>query len=140
MHQGGSVAVAIVPWTLLMLFNTCWLRYFYNCMCMEFGVSLRLLWHVPGSQRRLLAVMDLTLQFQIPSLLGTVCLNILWAHVKSIVKTFMHMNFNPIIPMNFNTHLGLVIVWLSWVFLPGFAGFQSLLKFILNFNPYLNHS
>ena len=70
--SGGSVAVAIVPWTLLMLFNACWLRYFYNCMCVEFGVSLRLLWHVPGSQRRLLAVMELTLQFQIPSLLGTV--------------------------------------------------------------------
>ena len=73
---------------------------------MEFGVSLRLLWHVPGSQRRLLAVMDLTLQFQIPSLLGTVCLNILWAHVKSIVKTFMRMNFEPHHPYEFQYTFG----------------------------------
>ena len=31
-------------------------------------------------------------QFQILSLLSTVCLNILWAHVKSIVEIVMHMN------------------------------------------------
>ena len=56
MHQGGSVAVAIVPWTLLMLYVV---GYFYNCMRMEFGVSLKLLWHVLSSQQRLLAILAL---------------------------------------------------------------------------------
>ena len=52
---------------------------------MEFEVSLRLLWHVPRSQQKLLAVLVLgRYGFRILSTLGAVCLNVLWAHVKSV--------------------------------------------------------
>jgi hypothetical protein len=129
--RGGSVAVAIVPRALhWWIFSRVDLDIFTIAWRIESGVSLRLLWHVPFSQQKLLAILVFEpVWFQnsvtVRRRLFKCSLGTCQIHVYEI----MHMN--SITPIIFE--LGRVIVWLGWVFVPDLAGFQSHVNLFFKF-------